>query len=64
MVIIVMEIIKIFSNTNNFNLNFSIDIVLVSFQSKLHILNCVTAIQSKTSCIINVVQYIVFITTN
>jgi hypothetical protein len=49
MVIIIMEIIKIFSNKNNFNLNFSIDVVLVYFQYTLHIWNCVTVIQSKKS---------------
>jgi hypothetical protein len=64
MVIIIVEIIKIFSNANNFNLNFSIDIVFVSFQYTLHILNYVTVIQSKKSCVSNAVQCIVFITTN
>jgi len=49
MVIIIMEIMKIFSKKNNFNINFSIDIALVSFQCKLHTLNSVTGIQSKTS---------------
>ena len=47
MVIIIMEIIKIFYNKNNFDINFSIDIVLVSFQCKLRSLNSVNGIQSK-----------------
>jgi len=57
MVIVIIGIIKIFSNKTNFNINFSIHIVLVSFQCKLATSNSVTDIQSKTSHKSSAVQY-------